>query len=176
VLLMFGRPPDGLWLSWIAVPLAAACAAIATAIGQGRSQSACFICSTRESEHGMFRCPRCRQQICAQPGCWVARHFRCRLCREREVVLFPIAEQWWASRLGRRATRGECASCFKDAREADLRECGQCHCAMCKRCWDFHNGQCSHCDWVIPDMPSQLYAFITPRPVSANQAKRNLRR
>ena len=166
---LFGQPSSTAWAHWVAVPIAAISAWAMDHLLRTGVRHACFICKTAGDQRSMFRCPRCHQHICTQPTCWNARHFRCRYCDEREVVLFPIAEQWWATRLGRRVTKGECASCYKESHEADLRECGQCRWAMCKRCWDFHNGQCSHCSWLIPDMPADLYTFLGPRPASGSR-------
>jgi hypothetical protein len=120
----------------------------------------CFICKLPLESGLPFTCPRCHQVICARPSCWAARHFRCRYCDEREVILFPIDERWWRARLGPRASTGACSSCYKEAGEADLRECGQCGWAMCRRCWDYHNGRCTHCEWILPDLPASLKPFL----------------
>jgi hypothetical protein len=49
-----------------------------------------------------------------------------------------------------------------EATEADLRECGKCGWPMCKRCWDYNNGRCSHCEWIVPDLPAALTPFLHP--------------
>ena len=171
-LTLFGEPGALPWAPWVAVPIGALSALGVAALAGRRTRHVCFICKTVRDPREMFWCPRCHQAICTQPTCWAARHFRCRYCDEREVVLFPIAEPWWAARIGRRVAKGECASCYKEAHEADLRECGQCHWPMCKRCWDFHNGQCTHCDWMIPDLPPALVAFRPPAPDSRRAHQR----
>ena len=127
----------------------------------GRSGRACFICKLPIDERVPFACPRCHQVICTRPSCWIARRFRCRYCDERDVIIFPIDEQWWRTRLGPRVREGSCTNCFKEAHEADLRACGRCRWTMCKRCWDYHNGQCAHCGWVLPDPPAALRPFLS---------------
>lgn len=138
---------------------AVAAAWLLAAMTAQRQQAPCFICKNAAGDQ-RFHCPRCHQVICARPTCWIARHARCRWCDEREVVAFPTTEPWWSARVGARAAHGECAICFKDANERDLRECRQCHWPMCRRCWDLQNGRCSHCDWVMPDLPPELAAYV----------------
>jgi hypothetical protein len=120
----------------------------------------CALCRLPAPEGAAFNCPRCGDRVCARPTCWNARYARCRRCHEREIVIFPIAEAWWTFRLGRRVMNGECLSCYKEAQETDLRECGQCHWPMCKRCWDYNNGVCRRCEWTIPELPPQLAPFV----------------
>jgi hypothetical protein len=129
----------------------------AATAGTGR---ACFVCKSPLRDESPFTCPRCHQTICELPTCWVARRFRCQLCDEREVVLFPAAESWWAQRVGPRVREGTCSSCYGEAGEADLRSCGRCRWTMCRRCWDYHNGRCTHCDWVMPELPDALARFL----------------
>ncbi len=129
----------------------------AATTGTGR---VCFICKNAVSDHDAFVCPRCQQTICARPTCWVGRRFRCRFCDEREVLLFPLENSWWAQRVGARVLDGTCASCYKEATETDLRACGRCRWTMCKRCWDYHNGRCIHCDWLMPGLPAALEQFM----------------
>jgi hypothetical protein len=140
-----------------------------------RGARRCFICK-RPVEGTSFNCPRCHQVTCSLPSCWAARHFRCRYCDEREVIIFPIEEKWWQQRLGPRASAGSCSTCYKEAGETDLRECRQCGWTMCKRCWDYHNGQCSHCEWIVPDLPAALNAFIGRRGTAPGGAARAERR
>jgi hypothetical protein len=69
---------------------------------------------------------------------------------------------------------GACASCYKEANETDLRACGRCKWPSCRRCWDHHNGQCSHCEWVLPDLPASLQPFFAGRASSvAADARRH---
>lgn len=145
--------------------LAGTTIAFATAAGiyqfsrRGRS-AICVLCKRPAADTGGFDCPRCADRVCARPTCWNPRYFRCVRCHEREIVVFPIAEKWWAARVGPRVREGECTSCGKDARETDLRECGQCHWPMCRRCWDYYNGSCRKCEWVLPDVPARLRPFV----------------
>jgi hypothetical protein len=144
------------WMDWAPAALAVGSAWGVGLMVASRNRTACFVCKTVGTV--TFVCPRCHQTICAQPTCWSGAHLRCRYCEEREVILFPIAEGWWQSRVGARASTGACSSCFKESQETDLRECGQCQWPMCKRCWDFNNGHCTHCDWVMPNLPPDLHA------------------
>jgi hypothetical protein len=136
-------------------------AAVYTLASRGSSEP-CQLCKT-PMRGGGFDCPRCSDRVCARPTCWNAKHARCARCHDRDVVIFPIAERWWDARVGRRVMKGECSSCYKEAHDANLRECGQCHWPMCQRCWDYYNGVCQRCEWTIPDLPPQLQPFIVPR-------------
>jgi hypothetical protein len=140
---------------------------------QGKA-TPCVLCRMPAPQRAGFDCPRCNDRVCARPTCWNARYSRCKRCHEREIVIFPIAENWWTKRLGRRVLKGECLSCYKEALETDLRECGQCHWPMCKRCWDYHNGMCRRCDWVIPDLPPRLAPFM--RVKAARGGDRSVKR
>lgn len=152
-------------------------AAVASAIYSLRAQSGtvpCMLCDQSAAGRQGFDCPRCGDRVCARTTCWNARYFRCTRCHEREIVIFPISEKWWVARLGRRVMKGECLSCYKEAQETDLRECGQCHWPMCRRCWDHHNGACQRCEWIMPDLPPKLVTFIRkskPRSDRASQGK-----
>ena len=144
-------------------------------IGGGKRR--CFICKLVIDERLPFACPRCKQVICARPSCWVARHYRCKSCDEREVILFPIDEQWWRTRFGPRVFEGSCSSCYKEARETDLRACGRCRWTMCRRCWDYHNGRCGRCEWILPDPPAALRPFLgTPEPRDPRRSDGGARR
>jgi hypothetical protein len=148
------------WHDGTAVLVAMGTAWACDVMGANRTARVCFICKSAIGDATHFSCPRCQQLVCSRPSCWMARRFRCRSCDEREVVAFPIDERWWRARLGARVSTGSCGSCYKEAGEADLRECGQCHWPMCKRCWDYHNGQCTHCEWTVPDLPKALQPFM----------------
>jgi hypothetical protein len=133
-----------------------------------RDDPACALCKRPAREGASFKCPRCSDRVCARPECWNARYGRCARCHEREIVIFPIADKWWDRRLGPRAMQGECVSCLKEAHETDLRECGQCHWPTCRRCWDYNNGACQRCGWVMPDTPPALAAVVR-QPSSARR-------
>jgi hypothetical protein len=152
----FGGSP---WV-WASVPLAAIVASSGFSLAfSGRAQ-ACQLCRLPAPEGAGFTCPRCHDRVCARPSCWNARYFRCTRCHEREIIALPVQESWWLTRLGKRIPHGECSHCYKEAHEADLRECGQCRWPLCKRCWDHMNGVCSHCGWIVPDLPPALAAFM----------------
>lgn len=139
---------------------------------QGRG-TPCVLCHAAAPDRAAFNCPRCGDRVCARPTCWNARYARCKRCHEREIVLFPMAESWWTLRLGRRVMNGECLSCYKEAQETDLRECGQCHWPMCKRCWDYYNGVCRRCEWTVPDLPPRLAPFVKTAKASRGERKRS---
>jgi hypothetical protein len=117
------------------------------------------LCHGAASGDSGFDCPRCPDRVCARPTCWNARYSRCRRCHELEIVILPLSDGWWRARVGARVKTGECVSCYRGAEEADLRECANCHWAMCKRCWDYFNGSCQKCDWTLPDLPDALIPF-----------------
>jgi hypothetical protein len=142
-----------------AVLLAVGSAWLVDALTSRPRMQTCFICK-QPAGATPFTCPRCRLTICSRPSCWIARHYRCKYCDDREVILFPTDERWWRTRLGPRVTSGSCCYCYKEAGETDLRACGQCHWPQCRKCWDLHNGQCTHCGWILPDLPKSLLPFL----------------
>ena len=139
--------------SWAAIPLATALASAFFSLAFSGGSKTCQLCKLPAPEQAGFSCPRCHDRVCARPTCWNAKYVRCVRCHEREIVILPTAESWWRPRLGPKVKNGQCNHCYKEAHEADLRECGQCHWPMCQRCWDYHNGICQRCKWVIPDLP-----------------------
>jgi hypothetical protein len=150
-----------LWYDAASVFLALGSAWGLDSLVAGRGKRQCFICKVQIAEPRPISCPRCHQVICAQPSCWISRHLRCRYCDERDVVLFPMKDEpWWKTRLGARVSTGTCSSCFDEAAKSDLRACGQCSWPMCKRCWDYHNGRCVRCEWILPGLPESLRPFL----------------
>jgi hypothetical protein len=117
----------------------------------------CHICrrmlgSSRES------CPRCGNSVCL--NCWNADSYRCAGCERSRTPLLSIEEEeWWDERLGERQSVGRCVRCRREAKERDLRKCGNCPRAMCIQCWDMENGRCIGCDWVIPELPQALEIY-----------------
>jgi hypothetical protein len=100
-------------------------------------------------------CPRCGCSVCL--NCWNADSFRCVVCDRTRTPLLSIEEdEWWSERLGPRQSVGRCVRCQRDAKERDLRKCGNCPRAMCVHCWDMENGRCIGCDWVIQGLPQSL--------------------
>ncbi len=153
-------------------------AAVASALYSWRAQSrtvTCVLCHNPAGNRDGFDCPRCGDRVCTRASCWNSRHARCVRCFEREIVILPIQEKWWAARLGRRVMTGECLSCGKEAQEpgTDLRDCGQCHWPMCQRCWDYYNGTCQRCEWVIPDLPPRLAPFVRRTKSKRDQGPRH---
>ena len=132
--------------------------AMYTLFGRGTSER-CMRCKVG-IRGPAIHCPRCGDPVCSRPTCWVGKHARCVRCHEQGVVKFPLAENWWQQRVGSRVMQGECASCFEDAHAQKLRECGQCHWPTCQRCWDYYNGVCQRCEWVMPDLPPELAPFV----------------
>jgi hypothetical protein len=103
-------------------------------------------------------CPRCGNSVCL--NCWNADAYRCTGCdRSRTPLLSLEEEEWWHERLGDRQAVGRCVRCRRDAKERDLRKCGNCPRAMCIHCWDMENGRCIGCDWVIPHLPQALETY-----------------
>ena len=151
-----GQVDSGMIEVW-AVVLGAAVGG-AVIVWRLRNRSArCHICrrmlgSSRES------CPRCGNSVCL--NCWNADSYRCASCERSRTPLLSIEEEeWWDERLGKRQSAGRCVRCRREAKERDLRKCGNCPRAMCIQCWDMENGRCIGCDWVIPDLPEALEIY-----------------
>lgn len=141
----------------ISVPAAVLTAALIIYFRIRNQTERCDICRL---PGGRFRCPRCPLVVCTRSTCWTPKYYRCTTCHQYEVIVFPLEENWWRSRYGSRAKTGQCLKCLAGANEADLRECGQCHWTMCRRCWDFENGRCIKCGWITPDLPKTLTSFL----------------
>ncbi|MBO0720298.1 MAG: hypothetical protein J2P41_05725 [Blastocatellia bacterium] len=122
-----------------------------------RRAARCHICRrilTGEQES----CPRCGNSVCR--NCWNADAYRCVDCNRSRTPLLAIEEvEWWTERLGDRQSIGRCVRCRHEAKERDLRKCGNCPRAMCVHCWDMENGRCIGCNWVIPDLPQALEIY-----------------
>jgi hypothetical protein len=117
----------------------------------------CHICRRMLGSSRQF-CPRCGNSACL--NCWNADSFRCASCERSRTPLLSIEEQeWWDKRLGNRQPAGRCIRCRREAKERDLRKCGNCPRGMCIHCWDMENGRCIGCDWVIPDLPKPLEIY-----------------
>jgi len=151
-----GQVDSGMIEVW-AVVLGAAVGG-AVIVWRLRNRSArCHICrrmlgSSRES------CPRCGNSVCL--NCWNADSYRCASCERSRTPLLSIEEEeWWDERLGKRQSAGRCVRCRREAKERDLRKCGNCPRAMCIQCWDMENGRCIGCNWVIPDLPQALEIY-----------------
>jgi hypothetical protein len=148
-------------------------------VWQSGSVPKCFACGEPIDRPPSFVCPRCKLPAHAKPECWNARYFRCSKCDGQGINIFPIDkrgwsanEAWWSDRVGPRVHTGDCGGpCMRDARAADLRECGHCNLPMCTRCWDYYNGQCQRCGWIMPDLTAELAPFLLPTgPVGRRRA------
>jgi hypothetical protein len=163
------------WFEGIGVVAAVGTAWALDALTTTAGSKICFICKQPAGDRP-FSCPRCRQTICARPSCWIARHARCKWCHEREVV-FPTTEEWWKRQVGPRVTTGNCSGpCLKEAYETDLRACPRCRWPFCKRCWDRQNFTCTHCGWVMPDLPKALAPFVAVSPPPAFEPNERISR
>ena len=145
-------------LQWLGVVVSTGLAAAIYSLTVSRGATPCPLCEN--SMTNGLSCPRCQDTVCTRPTCWNAKHARCARCLDRAVVALPMHQQWWKTRFGRKAGRGQCAYCFKQADEANLYECPTCAQALCDRCWDHQNGVCSRCQWVIPNLPEKLTAVL----------------
>jgi hypothetical protein len=125
----------------------------------------CSLCNRRIAGGVAFTCPRCGLLVCEQ-HCWSFEHCRCRLCEENRVPVFTPDGRWWDKQFGPRTTYGKCQLCLASAADADLRPCGKCGRPQCRECWDFCNGQCSRCHWMIEDVPEALRPFLMEPPPS----------
>ncbi len=159
-----------LWDATGIVLAVVAALALYTLLATG-SAPVCTLCKGSAQSGARFSCPRCGDVICARPTCWLARYARCTRCHKGEIVIFPIADPWWDRRLGGRIMEGECSSCFAEAADRDLRECGQCHWSMCRRCWDYHNGTCVRCQWTMPNLPPALEPFLRKARRAAGRSR-----
>jgi len=145
------------WTLWLAPAAAFAAAGLVALLGRPRRR--CALCSRRLGELALA-CPRCGLVVC-DSGCWVHEHCRCRLCEDNRVPAFPPEGRWWDKRLGPRMQHGRCQLCLAEPAAADLRACGHCGRPQCRPCWDFNNGQCSRCQWVLDGLPEALRAYMT---------------
>jgi hypothetical protein len=146
------------WSSFLA-PTSASVAAAAITLGPRVRATRCSLCSHRMGSGGSFECPRCRLRVCERT-CWVFEHISCRRCEENKVPIFIPDDKWWETQFGPQVGYGKCQLCLADADHADLRECGRCGRPQCRLCWDYANGQCSRCSWLVRDLPPQLRSYM----------------
>ena len=144
-------------------PLVAAVTA-GVIVGISRMSSRrCGLCNRRIGGGVAFDCPRCGLLVC-ENNCWAFEQCRCRLCEQNRVPVFSPDGRWWDRHFGPRGTHGRCQICQASAEEADLRMCGKCGRPQCRGCWDFANGQCSRCHWIVDDLPEPLRPFMAAPP------------
>ena len=154
---------------WLAVaPALALSTAGGTSILRRHLAKRCPLCKRWIGRDVALECPRCGLIVCDR-GCWDFDHYRCRLCEDNRVPIFTTDSRWWDKRFGPRVDSGRCQVCLATAAEANLRACGKCGRAQCKACWDYGNGRCTHCGWVISDLPQELKIYVLG--VRANAAQ-----
>lgn len=119
----------------------------------------CQLCHTTLRRLLSFSCPRCHLVTCE--NCWQFERDRCRLCEANQIALFPLDLSWWQEHLGSQVQGGRCTLCLRtvDGRVAHW-ACAACGHGQCRLCWDDNNGQCSRCEWTIPDLPAEVSAYI----------------
>jgi len=145
-------------IPWVGVVLAVLSAWTVHQVWRSHLSPRCSIC--KRPVQVLVTCPRCRQCVCGSRDCWFAAHARCRLCEERDVIALPLSNHWWIEQLGKPVTTGACQHCLKEAAGNVLHECGRCHWTTCRRCWDYNNGRCSRCGWIIPGLPETLRSYV----------------
>jgi hypothetical protein len=122
----------------------------------------CALCNRRLAGAVALECPRCGMIVCDE-HCWDFDHYRCNLCEANRVPIFAPDARWWDGKFGPRVEYGRCQICLSAAAEVNLRACGRCGRAQCKDCWDYANGQCTHCGWVVSDLPDKLKVYVSAR-------------
>lgn len=142
-------------------PLGAA--AVSLGIGAARSghSRSCQLCRQRLGGAMAFQCPRCGLLVCERK-CWRFDSCRCRLCADHAVPVFPAEARWWDAQFGQRMSSGKCQLCLSEGSTVDLRACGGCGRPQCRECWDYANGQCGHCGWILADLPAALKPYMFP--------------
>ncbi len=146
-------------LQWFSAPLTLLASA-ATVFVQNLNGKRCGLCNRRIGRAEVtFTCPRCALVVC-DDSCWSYEFRRCAMCLENRVPALPMQRSWWDRLLGPQSAQGRCQICMASAESADLRACGKCRRAQCRDCWDYNNGECSRCGWVIPDLPATLRMVV----------------
>src|SRR5437899_1312366 len=130
--------------AWVAIPICVLTSIASVWFRSRKGSETCFGCREAPAQ---FQCPRCEQKFCRKSACWNSRGFRCERCQQLEVQLFFGHEPWWSAHFGKGTGSGSCMKCLKPAADTDVRECGQCHWQLCKRCWNLENARCHKCDW-----------------------------
>jgi len=166
-----GNPDNASWLLWLA-PVAASSTAEMAIFGNRLSSMRCGLCRHPTASSAAYDCPRCRLKVCEK--CWSRQSLRCRLCQQNKVPIFSPDPQWWDRQFGLPLRSGLCQLCQTLASATDLRACGKCGRPQCRACWDFTNGRCSHCDWVVADLPGplrSLYGAVLTREVEFRRVR-----
>jgi hypothetical protein len=157
ILLSFQNKADA--LLWLA-PLVASFAAAVLVLYKRKTQARhCALCR-RTARALLFICPRCSQPVCDSDDCWNYDHCRCQQCEDNRVPILRQDAAWWTTQFGAVLSQGRCLLCLTDVVRADLFACPRCGRPQCRRCWDYANGQCTACRWLIPELPERLRAYM----------------
>ena len=133
------------------------------------SSRVCQLCRQRLGGAIAFECPRCGLLACERK-CWRFDSCRCRLCADHSVPVFPHEPRWWDEQFGPRVSGGQCQLCLSKDPATDLRSCANCGRPQCRECWDYANGQCGHCGWILADLPAALKAYMFPEERSERRS------
>ena len=171
IILFASRSGSPLYL-WFA-PLLAGLTSGAITVIRNMDARRCALCNRRLGGDVAFTCPRCGLLVC-ENKCWDFERSRCRLCEENRVPILPAEGRWWDRHFGARSPLGRCQVCASSAQDADLRVCAKCGRPQCRSCWDYTNGQCSRCQWVVADLPAPLREYVVaPTDDSAGRTARH---
>jgi hypothetical protein len=144
---------------WLGLVFAIATSAVILTFRIRRLSRRCAI-GREPLSGGQFTCPRCLLVVCGLSSCWNAEYFRCALCHSSRIPLLPENSDWWDAEFDSRVRSGRCMKCEEEASKCDLRHCKHCHFVFCRACWDYENGKCTNCNWVVPDVPPALRPFF----------------
>lgn len=151
------QPRSWQWLG----PVCALAACVAVEAVKRSWSRVCQLCRKRLRGDMAFECPRCGLLVC-EGKCWRFDSCRCRLCADHAVPVFPPESRWWDERFGSRVSSGKCQLCLSEDSAIDLRACASCGRLQCRECWDYANGQCDHCGWILADLPPALKRYMFP--------------
>ena len=161
-------------LSWAGFsPVCAAVTCLATVFLGKRRERICQLCRQRLGTTIAFECPRCGLQVCERK-CWRFDSCRCRLCADQAVAVFPTEIGWWDKHFGARVPSGKCQLCL--SHDGDLRACARCGRLQCRECWDYANGQCGHCGWLLAELPPILKRYMFPEAGQTQRVQPSTRR
>jgi hypothetical protein len=152
--------PDLLSWRWLG-PACAVCACLGITSFLRIQSRRCQLCRGGLRDVVAFDCPRCGLLVC-ENKCWRFDSCRCRLCADQGVPVFPADNSWWDEHFGPRASLAKCHLCLTAEATVDLRACPKCSWPQCRECWDFANGQCGHCGWILADLPPALKRYMFP--------------
>jgi hypothetical protein len=120
----------------------------------------CAICRDQLSDV-VFTCPRCGWRVCDRFKCWNFNRARCQRCDASKVKLLNTDHAWWLSIFGNPSPQGQCKICLEPPSASQpLFGCPRCRTLQCQRCWDEVNGQCSYCQWIVPELPERMRGYL----------------